>query len=285
MPTVPPGPLGSAERQQVASYLAERLARPVGLDVWMRQESGLVRTDRDVCTHCDEVLAIARQLVTLHPALSVTPYDLDRHADRAGQAGVTLAPTTIVRSGGRAVHLAGLFSGLLFPALLDVISYASAGATPLEDETRAWIASLDDRVEVELMVSPYDAYSAYMMRLVAALGVESRHLRVRITEMAEFPVLAGQRSLTEIPTLTVNGRRFTGVWEEAPLSEQIRRVLAGNDEPVIRDRVVAVRYVTEEEAKQLAQEQQRAQEEAQGLAPQPGPEQPPSGGLYIPGRD
>ena len=39
MPAVPPGPLDRDDRQQVAAYLAERLARPVGFDVWTREDS------------------------------------------------------------------------------------------------------------------------------------------------------------------------------------------------------------------------------------------------------
>jgi hypothetical protein len=289
MPAIPPGPLGPEERHQVAAYLAERLARPVGLDLWTRKESGLVRTDRDVCAHCDEVLAMVRQLVTLHPALSVTPYDLDRHAERAAEAEVTLAPTTIVRGGGRSLHVVGLLSGLLFPAFLDLVAYVSSGGSPLEDETRAALAGLEERVEIEAMVSPFDSYSAYMARVVGAFGAASRSVRVRIIEMSQFPVLAGQRSLTEVPALTINGRRFAGVWEEAPLLEQIRRVLAGNDEPVIRDRVLTVRYVTEDEAKQLAREQEQAFEAARGLElgaqPSEAERSEPASGLYIPGRD
>ncbi|MQA00061.1 MAG: hypothetical protein GEU80_12170, partial [Dehalococcoidia bacterium] len=109
------GPLSKAEELQVARYIGERIQYPVGLDVWTRQESAIVRTDRDSCTHCDDVLTAMRQLATLHPALSITPYDLGRFADRAEQAGVDVVPTTIIRGSGRSLRFVGLPSGLLFP--------------------------------------------------------------------------------------------------------------------------------------------------------------------------
>ncbi|MBM3141234.1 MAG: hypothetical protein FJZ92_13780, partial [Chloroflexi bacterium] len=270
MPAVPPGPLDRTERAQVAAYLAERLAGSVGLDVWTRDEgSALVRTDRDVCTHCPDVLALMRQLATLHPALTITPYDLTRHADRAQQAGIALAPTTVVRGRGRALQLVGLFSGLLFPLMLDLIAYVSNGWSPVQDETREGLQALTGPVEVEAMVSPYDAYSAHLARVVGAFAVESRAIRARIIEMAEFPVLAGQRSLVEVPALTINGRRFTGAWDEAELLEQLRRVLAGDAQLVVRNRVLVTRYVTEEEAHELARQHVTAEAEARGLAPEP----------------
>src|SRR5690606_9553806 len=180
------GPLSKTEELQVARYIGERIQYPVGLDVWTRKESGFVRTDRDTCTHCDDVLLAMRQLATLHPALSITPYDLDRFADRAEQAGVDTVPTTILRGSGRSLRFVGLPSGLLFPAFLDLIWFVSNGVTPVGDETRAALRAIEERVDIEVMVTPYDGYSAYMARLLGAFAVESRQLRVRITEMAEF---------------------------------------------------------------------------------------------------
>ena len=254
MPAAPAGPLDRETAVEVMRYLAERLVRPVGLDVWTRRDSALVLTDRDPGTHSDEVLATMRQLVRLHPALSVTAYDLDRHASRAAEAGVELAPTTIVRSGGRSVHVVGLCSGVLFPALLDVLGYLSQGATPIADASREALGALTAPVQLELLVAPYDVYSAHLMRLAARRGV------------------------TEVPLLTIEGRRFTGAWEEPALIEQIGRVATGNDEPVIRDHVYAMPFLTEDDARRLAAEQAGAP-----AAAAPPPQSP--GGLYIPGRN
>jgi hypothetical protein len=298
MPAIAPGPLDREDRQQVAAYLAERLAGSVGFDVWTRTDSGIVRTDRDACTHGNDVLAAMRQIVSLHPALSVTTYDLDRHAERATEARVEYAPTTVVRGSGRAVQVVGLWSGLLFPVLLDIIGYVSNGASPVHEATRTALQSFAEPVEIEAMVSPFDAYSAHLARVVGAFGAESPRLHTRIIEMAEFPVLAGQRALTEVPALTINGRRFAGAWDEDELLEQIRRVVAGNDDPVIRNHVLLTRYVTEEEAIELARRQSAVEGEAQSLAqgftasgeggataPEGGAEPSGGSGLYIPGRD
>ena len=127
------GPIDKQDAVEVAQYLAPKLAAPVGFDVWTREESGLLRTDRDVCTHCDDVLELARQLASLHPALSVTSYDLEKHASRAEEAAITLPPTMVVRGSGRSIRVVGLFAGLLFPALLDLVWFVSQGQTPLEE--------------------------------------------------------------------------------------------------------------------------------------------------------
>ena len=159
----------------------------------------------------------------------------------------------------------GLFSGLLFPVLLDIVGYVSNAWSPVSDATRASLQALTEPVTLEAMVSPFDAYSAHLARVVGAFGAESRNVHARIIEMAEFPVLAGQRALTDVPALLINGQRYAGAWDEDDLIEQIRRVVAGNHEPVIRDHILTTRYVTEEEAHELARQQMAAEAEAQGL--------------------
>ncbi|MQC82275.1 MAG: hypothetical protein DWG79_00180 [Chloroflexi bacterium] len=271
---------------QVAQYLSQRMAAPVSFDVWTRQESGLVRTDRDTCNHCGDALELARQLGSLHPALRITAYDLDKHASRAEEAGITLAPTTILRGNGRSIRLVGLFSGLLFPALLDIIWFLSRGEAPLPEETRIGAAELG-AVEIEAMLAPYDPYSAHMARLLGAFAVESKAIKLQLTEIAELPVLASQRAVTEVPIVSINGRRFSGAWDDAPLLEQIQRVIAGNTDAVIRDRVLASEFLTEEQAIQRAREAAQREQGTGGMtAPTPGNAggQASPGGLIIPGR-
>ena len=164
------GPLEKPDAAQVAEYLQQRVGSAVGFDVWVRAESELVRTDRDSCLHCDDVVQLGRQLASLHPALSVTMYDLEKHASRAEEAGVSIAPTMILRGAGRSIWFVGLFSGMLFPALLDLIGFISQGQSPLTDETRVALAEIDEPVEIELMLTPFDPYSAFMARVIGSLA-------------------------------------------------------------------------------------------------------------------
>jgi hypothetical protein len=245
----------------------------VGIEVWTRAESGIVLPDRDPCEHCDDVVTVARELVSLSSLLSVTRYDLDRHADRASAEGIERAPTTVFRAHGAKLEFVGYFSGLLFPVFVDSLILAAAGATPLQAASKLALASLAAPVHLEVLVAPYDPLSAFMVRLASTLAVEQRAIRFTATEMSEFPILAGQRSLTEVPTLVINGRRFSGLFAEGELVEQVRRIAEGNNDPVIRERTTSSPYFTAEEARAMA---------ASAAPPEP-PPQPPSG-LFVPGR-
>ncbi|MDP6604821.1 MAG: hypothetical protein QF664_00975 [Dehalococcoidia bacterium] len=271
--------LERADESQIASHFQQNLTRPVAIDLWTRKESALVRSDRDPCVHCDDVMELARQIASLHPALSLTRYDLDKHADRASEAGVARPPLTAIRANGREVRFAGLWAGTLLPVMIDSIVGISSGATPLAQESLDTLEALPEVMPVELLVAPYDPYSAYMMRLVYALGIASRNVRVDVVDASEYPLLASRRAVTEVPLLFLNERRYVGAWEEPDLIEQMRRLADGNDDPVIRDSVPVAPFMTEAEAQRAAQEQQQQQ---QGRAT-PGETISP-GGVILPGQ-
>jgi hypothetical protein len=187
----------------------------------------------------------AREIATTHAAVTFTPYDLDAHADRAAEAGVERAPTTVIRSGGRSLRFVGLWSGGLFRAIVDVMVLLGNGQQLLTPESREVLVALPRPLDVELAVTPFDPLSPQMTMLLGAIAAETRSVRVTITEYAEFPKLALTRSLTQVPTIWIDGQRLEGMWSEAELVEQISRVAQGDNEPVVRERVVAMPYVSE----------------------------------------
>ena len=264
------------QRPAIANYLSQRLAGPVSVETWTQRESRLVRTDRDPCMFCEPVSSAARQLAALHPLISLTPYDIDKHADRAAEAGIERPPVTVLRGrNGREVRFTGLWSGLLFTAFMDAVVYVGAGVAPINPETREALQAIEEELRLELLVAPYDPYSAYTLRVAAAFAVEARRVRLEVIEISEFPRLAQTRMVTEVPVLLVNGRRFTGAWDENDLLEQLKRVAAGDSEPVIRERILVSPFMDVDQAQAFAAR------EAQGVARQP-PTTP--GGLIIPGR-
>ena len=271
-------PIPREERPAIADFLAQRLMGPVALDIWTQQDSGLVRTDRDPCTFCEQVTTAARQFASLHPAISVTRYDLDRHADRAREAGIERPPVTVIRGRGHELRLVGLWSGVLFPAFMEAVVYASSGSPPLQASTLETLAavdeSLDEDLAVELLIAPYDPQSATTLRLAAAFAMVMRRVRFEAIELSEFPLLAEARMVAELPVVTIGGgRRFTGGWSEADFAEQLRRSAAGETEAVVRDRVLSSPFLTIDQAQAIVT----------GEAPPPDAQPPVSpGGLVLP---
>lgn len=262
------------QQEQIGAVLDERMKIPVSIEVWAQKDSALARPDRDPCVHCDDTVRLARLLSSLHPGLSVTLYDMDRHANRAIEAGVERPPLTILRGrNGRDIRVLGFWTGGLFPAIVDLITFLSSEETPLNDQTKEALAAITNDVPIEVLGAIYDAYSAHMLRLVGAMAVESRHIRFQFTELVEFPTLASAREIEAVPVTLVGGIRFLGAWDEQSLLRQIVHMANGEPAVIARDEQLAVPYYSEADIQRMAEQNEAAAQ------PQTTP-----GGLYIPGR-
>lgn len=254
-------PLSREAEAQLASTLQQNIQRRLSLDVWSRPVSSIYRSDRDDARHGLEMTNLVRQITSLHPAISFTPYDIDTFAKRAEQDFVTVVPTIVARSAGHSIRLVGIPAGTLFPAFIDVIVSLTYLSLPLDDEIYQVIAKIESAVnsgspvEVELFVTPYDDISSRLYGIFGVLAAATKSVRVTITEIAEFPILAKNRLIEQVPVVTLNGHRFIGVWALHEILHQILHIAKSEDEIVVREESFSGPYVSEDEALKLASEQ------------------------------
>ncbi len=246
---------------QLASTLQQNIQRRLSLDVWSRPTSSIYRSDRDDARHGMEMTNLVRQITSLHEAISFTPYDIDTFAKRAEQDFVTVAPTIVARSAGHSIRLVGIPAGTLFPAFIDVIVSLTYLSLPLDDEIYQVIAKIESAVnngspvEVELFVTPYDDISSRLYGIFGVVAAATKSVRVTITEIAEFPILAKNKLIEQVPVVTLNGHRFIGVWALHEILHQILHIAKSEDEIVVREESFSGPYVSEDDALKLVSEQ------------------------------
>ena len=257
-------PLSREAEAQLASTLQQNIQRRLSLDVWSRPSSSIYRSDRDDTRHGLEMTNLVRQITSLHPAISFTPYNIDTFAERAKQDFVTVAPTIVARSAGHSVRLVGIPAGTLFPAFIDVIVSLTYLNLPLDDEIYQIIEKIESNidnkapVEVELFVTPYDDVSSRLYGIFGVLAAATKSVRVTITEIAEFPILAKNRLIEQVPVVTLNGHRFIGVWALHEILHQILHIAKSEDDIVVRQESFSGPYVSEDEALRLVSEQSQS---------------------------
>ena len=257
-------PLSREAEVQLASTLQQNIQRRLSLDVWSRPASSIYRSDRDDARHGTEMINLVRQITSLHQAISFTPYDIDAFDKRAKQDFVTVAPTIVARSAGHSVRLVGIPAGTLFPAFIDVIVSLTYLNLPLDDDIYQVIEKIESVVdnkspiEVELFVTPYDDISSRLYGIFGVLAAATKSVRVTITEIAEFPILAKNRLIEQVPVVTVNGHRFIGVWALHEILHQILHIAKSEDDIVVRQESFFGPYVSEDEALKLVSEQSQA---------------------------
>ena len=243
---------------QLAASLEQNIQRRLSLDLWFKETSPIIRTDQDAPKHSKEMFQLIKQISSLHPAISVTPYDMNKFEKKANEYSISLAPTLIARSGGKSIRFTGIPAGTLFPAFIDALTYLTFFELPLDDEVRHLVEQLEeisdnkDPLSVELYVTPYDTQSAQQYGLFGIAGAATKSISVTITEIAEYPIAAQNKLIDEVPLVTINGKRFVGMWTLEDLLQQILHIAQNEDVTVVREQVISGPYISEDEALRLA---------------------------------
>lgn len=140
--------------------------------------------------------------------------------------------------------ITGICSGSLFPALMEGLLYLGAGRAPFRPSSREVLGQLRAPHQITVFLAPYDAISGLLMRLMIGLATEFAGLHVRLIEAAEFPQLAAERELSVVPLTIIDGRPFAGGWDEVDLVEQLRRIDAGDNAALVRERILQTQFST-----------------------------------------
>ena len=265
------------QQEAIGAIFDERMELPISIEVWARKDDTLIRTDKPACPHCQDTLRLARMLASLHPGLTVTWYDIDKFEKRAAEYGIERAPFTVLRGrNGREMRILGFWTGALFPAIVDIITYLSQEQSPYSDASKAVIESLERDVDVQVYGAIYDQLSAQMLRMTGALAAQSRHFRVQFTELVGAADIALQKEIEEIPVMVMDNTRYMGVWDEQSLVQQIGHIVAGRPVIVTPTQTGTVPYYSETDIERMA-----AQQAAEATATSNEPPRTASG-LYLP---
>ncbi|RLT26835.1 MAG: hypothetical protein DWI48_05210 [Chloroflexi bacterium] len=266
-----------AQQETIGEIFDERMELPVSIEVWARKDDTIVRTDKPACPHCQDTLRLARMLASLHPGLTVTWYDIDKFEKRATEAGIERAPLTILRGrNGREMRILGFWTGALFPAIVDIITYLSREESPYSEASRAIIDSLDRDIDLQVYGAIYDQLSAQMLRMTGALAAQSRHFRVQFTELVGAQDIALQKEIADIPVMVLDNTRYLGVWDEQSLMQQLEHLIAGRPVIVTPPQTGTVPYYSEADIEHMA-----TQQAAEAAATSNEPPRTASG-LYLP---
>ncbi len=243
--------LDNQVKQGIFNHFSSSLIGQVSLDVWLEDKQAIARVDQDECVHCDDVKNVSKDISNLHPNISLTYYDMEKHSSRAVEEKINFAPTTIVRGNARSIRFIGFWWGALFPAFLDTIITIGNGIPVLAPDNQQLISNIEEKVTVDLFLSPFENISTNQMIILSNIALISNNISLNIYEMSEFPILAKAKNISKIPCIDINGTRIEGGLEEEALCSHIEKIASGNKDIILKLDNPSMPYISEDEAKKM----------------------------------
>jgi len=183
-------------RQQVQDMLAD-LPNKVSLAVF---------TKADDCQYCPIIVDLVNEVADTSEHVSVEVYDFDADTEKVAEYKVDKAPViAIVGAEDYGLRFFGIPSNYEFSTLLHGIQVAGRGnSSQLDDETKAYLASLDKPVHYQVFVTPTCPYCPGAATLAFDMAVESSHVRGEVIEASEFQELASKYEVMGVPLNVIN---------------------------------------------------------------------------------
>ena len=211
------------EQEFIRELFRERLTGPVKLELFTQRPAPVFVPGREECATCADVQQMLEELSHLSSKIDLRVHDMATAREPAKRYGIARVPATVVRGVlNRPVVYYGLPAGYQFTLLIEIFIAVSRGETELEPATKRKLKRLKRDLPVEVFVTLDSMPSLEAARIAAYMALENGRLHLAAVELAEYPALAEELKIDEVPLTLIDRRvRLPGPLTEATLVEQV----------------------------------------------------------------
>ena len=181
-------------------------------------------TQEHECMYCRETREFLEELVSLSDKLHLETYDLVADAEEAERHGIDKIPAIkIVGDQDYGVRYFGMPMGYEFSVIVEDIIDVSWGTTEMDPETMANVLPIDERLHIQVFVSPTCPYCPQMVRAAHKFAILNPSITADMVEITEFPDLVQKYDVMGVPKTIIN-EEFTieGAYPEKAFSEYVK---------------------------------------------------------------
>jgi glutaredoxin-like protein len=115
---------------------------------------------QELCQYCADTEQLLAEITSISDLLKLSVFDIDDDATVAKNYNVELAPGIVIAGESEdgpvdyGVRYAGIPSGYEFSAFIQDLLMVSGGDSGLQDQTRKFLAELDEPVHLQVFATP-----------------------------------------------------------------------------------------------------------------------------------
>ncbi len=181
-------------------------------------------TQEHECMYCRETREFLEELVSLSDKLHLETYDLVADAEEAERHGIDKTPAIkIVGDQDYGVRYFGMPMGYEFSVIVEDIIDVSWGTTEMDPETMGNVLPIDERLHIQVFVSPTCPYCPQMVRAAHKFAILNPFITADMVEITEFPDLVQKYDVMGVPKTIINEEfSIEGAYPEKAFSEYVK---------------------------------------------------------------
>lgn len=224
------GLISAEDRETLQKHFDQSLGGDVEIVMFTERPSPIIIPGKQPCETCSQTEELLEEVASLSDKLKLTVHELSAAKEQAFALGINCVPAFIFKGASRGnVRFFGIPSGYEFSALIADLVDVSNGTTDLSNETRQYLTTLTEPVNIKVFTTPTCPYCPAAARLAHQMAVESEHVTGDVIEAMEFPDLARRYSVRGVPKIVINETtEFVGALPEAEYLAQLRAATEAN---------------------------------------------------------
>jgi glutaredoxin-like protein len=189
---------------------------------------------KEQCQYCADTLQLVEEVTGLSDLLKLSIFDIESDAAVAENYNIQLTPGLVIAGEDDdgpvdyGIRLAGIPSGHEFSSLIQDITLVSSRDSGLNENTREFLAELEEPVYLQVFVTPTCPYCPRAVITAHQMAMESPLVEAEMVEATEFPDLSNQYQIMGVPDTVINegAGKVVGAVPEGRLMIEIKNALA-----------------------------------------------------------
>lgn len=177
------------------------------------------------CGYCKETRQIAEEVAALSDLVSVHVHDFVAESEFAASLNIDKIPAVAVLEGDEdyGIRFYGIPSGYEFTSFLEAILLVGTGTVDLDQETLAFLDTLDTPLHLQVFVTPTCPYCPRAVSLAHNLAYASSKITADMVEVTEFPHLGNRYQVMGVPRTVIGEEVYVeGAVPERMLLEKLK---------------------------------------------------------------
>jgi alkyl hydroperoxide reductase subunit AhpF len=147
--------ISDQDQEFLRKHFEENITSSVEIIMFTERSSPLIIPGKQPCETCEQTEELLKEVAELSDNIDLTVHDIASAATQAAAHGIDRVPAFVLKGAARGqVRFFGIPAGYEFSGFIADLVDTAAGTTDLSDETRSFLASLTEGVNIKVFTTP-----------------------------------------------------------------------------------------------------------------------------------
>ena len=147
--------ISDQDQDFLRKHFEENISSNVEIVMFTERSSPIIIPGKEQCETCEQTERLLKEVAELSDNIDLTVLDIADAATQAAAHGIDRVPAFVLKGAARGqVRFFGIPAGYEFSGFIADLVDTASGTTDLSDETRSFLASLTEEVNIKVFTTP-----------------------------------------------------------------------------------------------------------------------------------